>query len=61
MSDRRLVMAAVTIIGLILSATTAFWLTGGGSAGVLTPADVAVPAAIPAALLVVFTLMSRRR
>jgi hypothetical protein len=61
MPKRRLVMAAVTIIGLILAATTAFWLTGGGSAGVLAPADVAVPAAIPATLLVVFTLMSRRR
>lgn len=53
-------MAAV-FIGLILATTAAFWLTGGGSAGVLTPADAAVPAAFPAAMLVVFTLMSRRR
>lgn len=61
MSKQRLVMAAAAIISLILAATTAFWLTGGRSAGVLTPADVAVPAAIPATLLVVFTLMARRR
>jgi hypothetical protein len=61
MSERRLVMAVVTIVGLILAATTAFWLTGGRPTGVLTLAEVAVPAAIPAALLVVFTLMARRR
>jgi len=54
-------MAAVTIIGLILAATTAFWLTGGRSTGVLPLTEVGVPAAIPAALLVVFTVMSRRR
>lgn len=61
MTERRLVMAAVTIIGLILAATTAFWLSGGRSTGVLTLTEAAVPAAIPAALLVVFTVMSRRR
>ena len=60
MPERRIGVAAV-FIGLILATTAAFWLTGGRSAGVLTLADVAVPAAIPAALLVFFTLMSRRR
>lgn len=60
MPELRPVMAAVTVIALILAASTAFWLTGGRSTGVLTLADVAVPAAIPAALLVVFTLMARR-
>lgn len=61
MPERCLVLAAVAIIGLILAATTAFWLTGGRSTGVLTLAEVAVPAAVPAAMLVVFTLFARRR
>lgn len=61
MSDRRIVMLIVTIIGLGLTAAVAIVLTGGRSAGVLTLADVAVPATIPAVLLAVFTVMSRRR
>lgn len=61
MPDRRTLMLIVTIIGLVLTAASAVVLTGGRSDGVLTLSDVAIPATIPALLLVVFTLMSRHR
>ncbi|MEZ5131820.1 MAG: hypothetical protein R2763_08940 [Mycobacterium sp.] len=61
MSDRRTLMLIVMIIGLVLTAASAVVLTGGRSDGVLTLSAVAIPATIPAVLLVVFTLMSRHR
>jgi len=61
MSDRRTLMLIVMIIGLVLTAASAVVLTGGRSGGVLALSDVAIPATIPALLLVVFTLMSRHR